>query len=235
MGISNTEQVNGARRACTGSPTPRGFISRSTRTATPGRGSTVIASAADDVMGLGSRGLVTLANARVAAQEAAALVRKGLDPVDERKPSGPRTSPRRRLNPSRPSKRWPKSSSRSMAATGRAATPARCGGACSSFISFRRSAISSSRRSRSRTSPRSCNGRRTRARQDCASGADAHRAGAQPRHRSVRRGDRQSGRRQAAPLKPPKVERPHFKAVELDEAPAVFRELKAQAAAHAAR
>ena len=35
--------------------------------------------------GLGSRGVVPLGKARVAAQEAAALVRKGIDPVDDRK------------------------------------------------------------------------------------------------------------------------------------------------------
>ena len=185
-------------------------------------------------LGLGSRGLGhARAKARIAAQEAAALVRKGVDPVDDRK--------RERAENLAKTKAQPEPTFRQMAETflkihggdwkGRyARTMWRRLFELHIFPTIGDLTLKEIKiphitaimqRAKDAGAPKTAYRARMRIEQ------------------VLNHAIALSGKAIANPAsgklhpKPPKGDRPHFKAVELDDAPAVFRELKAQAAAHA--
>jgi integrase len=233
MGISNTEQVKGAGPGVHRVTDTKGLYLKVNEGGDAGSWFFRYRLAGRRrEFGLGSRGVVTLGKARVAAQEAAALVRKGIDPVDDRK--------RERAENLAKTKAQPEPTFKQMAETFLKIHGGDWKGRYARTMWRRLFEIHIFPTIGDLTL------KEIKIPHITAIMQRAKHAGApMTAHRARMRTEQVlnhaialSGKAIANPAsgklhpKPPKVERPHFKAVELDDAPAVFRELKAQAAAH---
>jgi integrase len=198
--------------------------------------------------GLGSRDEITLANARVAAQEAAALVRKGIDPIDDRKRERAENLAKKKIGPALTFKQMVEKSVDPLGANwrGRYARttwlrlfelhvyPVIADLTLEEITIDHVEEVMKRAREVKRRRPKGMNSD-----QKPPAPVVAHKARAKI-YQILKRAIRRSGKAminvadaEFHAKAPPKSERPHFRAVKPSAAPEIFREIKSQAATHA--
>jgi integrase len=198
--------------------------------------------------GLGSRDEITLANARVAAQEAAALVRLGIDPVDNRKSVRLENIAKKKIGPTLTFKQMVEKSVDPLGANwrGRYARtswlrlfelhvyPVIADLTLEEITIDHVEEVMKRAREVKRRRPKGM-----KSDQKPPAPVVAHKARAKI-YQILKRAIRRSGKAminvadaEFHAKAPPKSERPHFRAVKPSAAPEIFREIKTQAAAHA--